>query len=367
MRQLQKIKEQNLELINEFHELLETYVSSGNYVAGALTEKFESDLAQYSGCKFAVAVNSGTFALEISLKAAGVCPGDFVGIPALTFVATAFAVINCGGIPVLIDIDSTTWNISLETTSKAFKFKAFKYLVPVHLHGQHLDLSSFGDFIEKNEITVIEDSAQSINRNFMMKKPANISLAAATSFYPGKNLGSITEGGAILTNSEQVANFAKLYRNWGALERYKHDSPGGNYRISEFGAGILSIKLKKLDHYITVRKSNARLYIEKLQNIETIKLPYNVDETHTFHIFSILSENRDQIKTELEKVNYQTGMHYPRTINQNAAYKNLVIFDDISNAEKFAQTCLSLPMDEYLKDIEVVEISNLIRKICGEK
>ena len=242
MRPLQNLRGQNLALMEQYQELFENYISSGNYVSGALTEKFEHELAAYTGCESA---------LEIALRAAGVKPGDFVGIPALTFVATAFAVKLIGAKAVLIDIDKHSWNISMDTVSEAYEKHNFSFLVPVHLHGNIIHQNEFQDFVTRKNIIIVEDAAQSISRPSNKTLLLKGSEVAATSFYPGKNLGSITEGGAILTNSRKIMEYAKKYRNWGTVIKYEHDSPGGNFRIDEFGSGVLSIKL---EHFLEVRK-----------------------------------------------------------------------------------------------------------------
>lgn len=363
MRPLQDLAKQNLLLLPQYQGLLEDFVNSGNYVAGNLTNTFEEALSQYTGYKHAVAVNTGTAALEIALRAIGVSKGDFVGIPAITFVATAQAVISCGAIPVLIDINEKSWNIDSEKIFQAYKIQPFKYLIPVHLHGNNVDLDEFSNMVINLKITVIEDAAQSICKNLNSINSSKLSLAAATSFYPGKNLGSITEGGAILTDSKEIADFARLYRNWGSSVRYHHDKPGGNFRISEFGAGVLSIKLMHLENYISSRRSNAIQYKNLLSNIEGVFLPDFQSKNHTFHIFSILSKHRDKIKLELEKVGFQTGMHYPRSIDQNVAYKANLKYGNLTNAHYFAEKCLSLPMDEFLTIDEISSICEVIKKV----
>ena len=362
MRPLQNLKAQNLELIDDYHKLLDSYISSGNYVAGTLTSNFERELSEFTNCEYAIAVSSGTAALEIALKSAGVSPGDYVGIPALTFVATAYAVVSCGAVPVLIDIDQKSWNISLETIQDSFLRHKFKFLIPVHLHGQIIDLKSINEFALENNILIIEDAAQSLRQGSQTYSVAKYSQAAATSFYPGKNLGSITEGGAILTNSSSIAQFASKYRNWGAEKRYEHDFPGGNFRISEFGAGILSIKLQRLSQYISKRREIVKLYNRELANTDNLQLPIDENGLHTFHIYSILSPYREFIEKELYANGFQTGKHYPRTIEANNAYKQLVISGDIRNSKKFSLQCLSLPLDEFLNESEVIQIAQIIKR-----
>jgi dTDP-4-amino-4,6-dideoxygalactose transaminase len=347
IRQYHNIRE---EIDAAIHEVLE----SGAYVMGPALERFEHEFAQYFGMKHAVGVNSGTDALWLSFMALGIQPGDEVITTANTFFATAEAIWIAGGKPVFVDSDPRTNNIDVAEVEAAITPRTVG-IVPVHLYGQCADMKAVHAIASKHKLWVVEDSAQGIDANGEGFKQGQLSDAVCTSFIIQKNLGTFGDGGAVVTNRQDIDTTVRRLRNHGSLKRSVH-SYGFNSRLDDLHAGILSVKLRHIREWTDQRRSWARRFTEGLRE-SSLKLPYEAPGyRHVFHLYVVEHPKRDQLDRFLHSAGVDTKMHYPIAIHQQEGYpwgKPANPKPPLPNTERNAAQCLSLPMYPELTADEV--------------
>ena len=248
---------------NEINIAFQRVYSNSWYVRGVENEKFEKEFADYCGAKYCIGVGSGLDALTLSLKALDIGDGDEVIVPDNSFIATALAVSYCGAKPVFIEPDPKTFNIDTECIEAAIT-KNTKAIIPVHLYGQPCDMDRVIDIANKHDLYVIEDCAQAHGASYKGQKVGTFGKAGGFSFYPGKNLGALGDGGAVVTNDDELARKIRALGNYGSEEKYHHEYMGCNSRLDEMQAAFLSIKLKKLDEINYDRNKTAKLYLEEI-------------------------------------------------------------------------------------------------------
>jgi dTDP-4-amino-4,6-dideoxygalactose transaminase len=339
------------QLISNFVEVLD----SGNYVSGKHVENFELEFAKIHQSSYAVACNSGTVAIEIILKSLGIGEGDEVILPAMTFVATMEAVVATGATPVLVDVDKITWNISVECVKKAIT-KNTKAIIFVHLHGSPAGIEDIQNLCILENIYLVEDAAQAHLARSNNKSVGTFGIAAAFSFYPGKNLGALGEGGAIVTSSKLLSYEMSLVRNWGSKKKYVHEIRGSNFRMDEIQASFLAVKLKNLPEWTKIRRNLASIYDKHLDASNIIR-PYNKAIHHSYHIYAIRINERDEVALELNKLGIETGIHYPNSLDKMKPWeKYFRVGSEIKYAHLLAKELISLPIHESLRieDIEYV-------------
>ena len=359
VRQLQDLKKQNSSLIQEYQICFEEFVKSGRYVSGPGVESFEENFAKYTGSKHCVALANGTVALEVAFRALQVDRETLCAIPAMTFVASVNAVNNAGGKPFLVDVEKNSRLVSVENF-KSNSGQVPDILVPVHLHGKVAPMEDILMLAKLNSQLVVEDAAQAAGSFLNGKHAGTFGDVGAFSFYPGKNLGALGEAGCLITDRDDVAEFARLFRNWGAKKRYEHDFPGSNMRMDELQGLLLDIKLKFLDSFIEQRRIVAGWYHEAL-NDSRIGLP-EISPDHSVHVYGITIDNRELVQDALKDAGYETGIHYPRAIHQNAAYESTKRVSNLEVSEQLAESLLSLPMDEFMTEKEVEEIATIVKR-----
>ncbi len=346
------------ELLQHFIEVLD----SGSYVSGKFVSQFESSFAAAHDAKFAVACNSGTSAIEIILKSLGLGPGDEVIIPAMTFVATMEAVVATGATPVLVDVDDLTWNLSAENVRKGVTSRT-KAVIFVHLHGSSAGISGVADVAKKYGFYLIEDAAQAHLARCEGVSVGNFGIAAGFSFYPGKNLGALGEGGAIVTNSKDLDESARLIRNWGAKQKYNHLIRGSNFRMDEIQAGFLGIKLKQLHKWTLKRQELAKIYDSFFDSMG-IQRPSNTGIFHAYHIYAIKISNRDEIGRKLNEKGIDTGIHYPHSLSTMDPWSRYFqIGQEPIVSTALSEGFLSLPLHESLSSEEIRYISETLREL----
>lgn len=352
----------HLPLLHEFGESLNRLVSSSSLVLGEELKSFEVELSDAEDSKFAIGVNNGTNAIELALRALGIGTGDEVLVPAFTFVATAFAVTQIGAIPVLVDVDENTGLLDLNSARSAISNKT-KALILVTIHGRTDHLVEYREFCEEFKISFIIDGAQSHLSTFDGIKLINFCDISTLSFYPGKNLGALGEGGAILTNSEEINSKIRLMRDWGAERKYDHSTWGGNFRLEPLQASFLRTKLRKLQEWTDDRIRIANIYRGKM-NSELLMDQVSEKGSHVYHIFALNVENRESAEQIFNNSKISYGFHYPRAIHQNKAYKDLIKTPvSLDNSEKLARQTISLPIFPNQTESEIERVINAVKLI----
>jgi dTDP-4-amino-4,6-dideoxygalactose transaminase len=342
-----ELKPTYLELKDEMDLAYHRVMNSGWYLMGEETEAFEAEFASYVGTKHCVTVGNGLDALRIALAAHGVGPGDEVIVPAHTFIATWLAVSQCGAIPIGVDVRLDTANLDASLLDAALTSRT-KAIIPVHLYGQPADMDPIRDFATRHGLIVIEDAAQAHGARYKGNMCGTLGHAAAFSFYPGKNLGAFSDGGAIATNDDSVARTARMLRNYGSEKRYHHDIAGMNSRIDELQAAFLRVKLQHLDEWNGRRRQFAELYISWLaSSVPHISLPSVMESVvPVWHLFVIRNDSRDALQSYLTEGGVQTVIHYPIPPNRSKAYASQSA-GRFPIAETLAGQILSLPIGPH--------------------
>jgi len=331
---------------------LKIFVLSEDFTLGKELKIFEKNFSKLIGTKYAVGVNSGTDAIKLSLKALGVRSGDEVITAANTFVATVGAITEIGAIPVFVDCDDT-FCINVDLVEKKINKKT-KAIIIVHLYGLPADINSIRKIAKKYKLHVVEDAAQAHGAKYKDKKIGAHSDIVAWSFYPGKNLGALGDGGAITTNSKKLFEIIKALRNYGSKEKYINNLIGYNSRLDSIQAAILSVKLAYLDKFNYLRKKIAEQYIAAFKDYCQFLPITNQDYESVWHLFVIRHQYRNQLRLELEKQGISTLIHYPVPPHMQKAYRHLDIKKgQLPITEKISQDCLSLPMDPLMNQKEI--------------
>jgi dTDP-4-amino-4,6-dideoxygalactose transaminase len=338
-----ELKPTYLELKEEMNLAYHRVMNSGWYLLGEETEAFESEFAAYVGTKHCVTVGNGLDALRIALEAHNIGPGDEVIVPAHTFIATWLAVSQCGAVPVGVDVRIDTANIDAALLDSALTSRT-KAIIPVHLYGQAADMDPINEFAKAHNLIVIEDAAQAHGARYRGSMCGTLGQAAAFSFYPGKNLGAFSDGGAITTDDETIARKARMLRNYGAEKRYYHEVAGTNSRLDELQAAFLRVKLRHLDEWNRRRADFADLYISRLSALEPrLSLPVIPEwASPVWHLFVIRVGMRDRLQQYLTNHGIQTTIHYPVPPHLSAAYQSYSGFS-FPVAEEISGIIVSLP------------------------
>lgn len=326
-------------------------MDSGWFIMGPELEAFEVEFAQYCEVKHCIGVGNGLEALHLLLRAYGIGPGDEVIVPSNTFIATWLAVTQCGATPVPVEPRVDTHNIDPALIASAITGRT-RAIIPVHLYGQSADMDPINDLAIEHNLIVIEDAAQAQGARYKGDRVGSLGHAAATSFYPGKNLGALGDGGAVLTNDDEIADKVKQLRNYGSKVKYQHDLAGYNSRLDEMQAAFLRTKLAVLDEWNTRRRDIAARYSIILANAD-IGLPLVPEYSEpVWHLYVIRCKQRDALKAYLEKQGIATVIHYPVPPHQQACYQPFQ-GGGLPIAEVLAEEVLSLPMSPAMSADEV--------------
>lgn len=362
------IKFLDIQKINlQHHEALEARIlktfRSGWYLLGEEVKQFEQNLATYLGVKHVMGTANGLDALRLILRAYienGVMqPGDEVIVPANTFIASVLAITDCGLVPVFIEPDLLTFNIDTDNIETAISAKT-KAIMPVHLYGRVAYSEALKALAEKYNLKIIEDNAQAIGAEWNGIKSGNLGHAAAFSFYPGKNLGALGDGGAVSTNDDNLAATIRAIANYGTTEKYINKYKGLNSRLDELQAAVLDEKLKHLDTENTRRREIANYYSAKISNplITLPQLPVNQNE-HVWHLYVIRTANRNRLQQYLTDKGIQTLIHYPVPPHKQEAYKE---YNHLSFpvTEAIHNEVLSLPISPVLTNEEINAVTQAL-------
>ena len=351
------LKSQYLSLKEEFDEAILKVVSETAFIIGKYAKAFEDAFAEYLGVKRCVAVANGTDALEIGLKAIGVGAGDEVLVPANTFFATAEAVGNVGAKAVFVDIEPNFYNIDTAKAEEKITSRT-KAIIPVHLYGLPAGMDEIMAFARKHGLKVLEDCAQAHGATYKGRTVGTFGNVATFSFYPSKNLGAFGDAGAIVTNSAETAEKARLIANHGQIAKNRHSLIGRNSRLDGIQAAILSVKLPHLETWLEARRKNAALYNELLKD-SGLQLPIAPEYSrHTYHLYVVQVPNREAVQQKLSEAGIETGTHYPTALPFLEAYAQLGFQpSDFPVAHAQMDKILSLPMYAELTE-------EMIEKVC---
>ncbi len=341
----------------KFDEIAE----STAYAQGPAARDFEQQFAAWCGASECVSVNTGTSALHLALRCLDIGPGDEVITVPMTFIATAWAVYYCGAKPVFIDIDPVRRTMDPGQLERAITPRT-KAIIPVHLYGQIADMDPILAIAERHGIPVIEDAAQAHGATYQGHRAGTLGLMACFSFYPGKNLGALGEGGALVTSDRHLADRARQLRNHAQSERYFHDEIGYNYRMDSLQAAMLSLKLQHLDQWNLARAFRAIRYEELLADLPITLPTRHPDSQSVWHCYVIESDQRDALRLALDSAGIDSGLHYPVPLHLQQACKDLGYRKgDFPHSEALSSRCLSLPMFPELTDAQMIRIADALR------
>jgi dTDP-4-amino-4,6-dideoxygalactose transaminase len=333
-------------------------LKSGCFIMGPELEAFEAEFAKYCEVENCIGVGNGLEALHLILRAYGIGPGDEVIVPSNTFIATWLAVTESGATPIPVEPDIDTYNIDPSLIINAITNRT-RAIIPVHLYGQPANMDQINAIAVQHGLLVIEDAAQAHGARYKGRRVGSLGHAAATSFYPGKNLGALGDGGAVLTNDDALAAKIKRLRNYGSVVKYQHDSIGYNSRLDEMQAAFLRAKLPVLDQWNARRSEIAGQYSSFLSNCGLTLPSVSEFSEPVWHLYVIRSAQRDALKTYLATRGISTVIHYPTPPHRQTCYPE---FHDkkMSIAEILASQVLSLPMFSSLDLREVESTSNAV-------
>ena len=361
------LQRQHSALAAEIGAELERVMARSAFILGEEVEQFEREFAAYVEAKHCVALNSGTSALHLALVAAGAGPGDEVITTSNTFIATAEAISYTGATPVFVEIDPHTANIEPRSVERAITPRT-RAIIPVHLYGRPVDMDAILELARAKRgssgrpIAVIEDAAQAHGARYRGRRVGALGFAGAFSFYPTKNLSACGEGGALVTNDDDVAALARALRSHGESRRYFHDRVGYNYRMEAFQGAVLRLKLKHLPEWTRRRQEIARAYRRLLAGLE---MPADDPRDEcVYHQFAVYVSGRDQVRPALESRGISAGIYYPLPIHLQAAYAALGYRKgSLPETERACERVLCLPIFPEMSDEEVNYVRQALRAL----
>lgn len=352
---LYKINEQYR---NEIDEKINQVLDSGWYLLGQQDELFEKHFAEFCGTKHCIGCANGLDALNLIIKGFGFSKGDEIIVPANTYIASILAISMNEATPVLVEPDINTYNINPDLIEDKITDKT-KAIMVVHLYGQAVQMDKIWELAKKYNLKIIEDSAQAHGAYYKNKRVGNLGDASGFSFYPGKNLGCMGDGGCITTNDDKLAEKIRALRNYGSHKKYCNLYKGINSRLDEIQAGILDVKLPYLDKDNQKRRQIAQYYLDNIKNEKIIlKKSYN-NLANVWHIFPVRTNNRDRLQEHLKENDIQTLIHYPTPPHKQEAYKE---WNNLSFpvTEEIHKTILSLPISPVMTDEEIKKVVEVI-------
>lgn len=371
--QMVDLKGQYLKIKDEVDAAIQHCIDTTAFINGPQVVEFKQGLAQYLGVKHLIPCANGTDALQIALMALELAPGDEVIVPSFTYVATTEVIALLGLVPVMVDVDPNTFNITADLIETAITEKT-KVIVPVHLFGQSANMEEIMALALEHNLYVIEDNAQAIGAIYTFAdgktvKAGTIGHIGTTSFFPSKNLGCYGDGGAICTNDDDLGAKIQMMANHGQVKKYEHKYIGVNSRLDTLQAGILNVKLKYLDQYSSARATVATSYDKELSKINGIQIPArNPQSTHVFHQYTILVKGgkRDELKKFLETKGVPAMIYYPIPLNEQEAFKNISrVVGDLPVSTALCKTVLSLPIHTEMEESTQDYIIKTIKEFYG--
>ena len=349
------------ELKSDIDRAIAGVLETTQFILGPEGREFEKEIAEYLGVKHAIGVGSGTEALHLALRAAGLGAGDEIITTPFTFIATAEAIAYVGATPVFVDIDPKPFNIDVHLSEQAITAKT-KAILPVHLFGQPADLTQLTALCDSKNLLLVEDCAQSCGAKYGDKMTGAWGDLGCYSFFPSKNLGCFGDGGLIATDNDDLAEEICVLRNHGSRERYHHEIIGMNSRLDALQAALLRVKLKHLDRFNRQRRENAHRYSRKLAELG-VTVPYEDGKgVHVYHQYTMLIDNREAVQKALADAGIASAVYYPIPLHRQKVFEQECAGLSLPVSEKVAQQVLSLPIYPELTEAQV----DFVVKVIGQ-
>jgi dTDP-4-amino-4,6-dideoxygalactose transaminase len=349
-------------LKQEIDQAVHRVIESGQYILGPEVAAYEEEMAKYLGAGYAVGVASGTDALQIALLACGIGPGDEVITTPFTFIATTEAIAKCGARPVFVDIDPRTYNIDAAAIGPRITGRT-RSILPVHLYGHPADMAPILELARRHNLRVIEDNAQSLGAEYKGVKVGTMGDVGCLSFFPSKLLGAFGDAGMVITNDPEIAEKAKILRNHGTKQKYYNVIPGFNSRLDSLQAAVLRVKLRRIDRWIELRRRAARLYSERLSELDGINAPYEAEYArHVYNYYTVgLPGKRKELQQSLAAQGISTAIYYPLSLHLQEVYRHLGYGEgDFPVSETAQQRLLSLPIYPELGEEQIEIITKAV-------
>lgn len=362
------LKAQYVSIKDEIDGAICNVINETAFIGGKYVKEFEENFAKIYGVNHCLSVANGTDSLYIIMKMLGIGLNDEVITVANSWISTSETISQTGAKPIFVDIDPDLYTINESQIINSIT-KNTKAIIPVHLYGQVCDMNLILEIAEKYNLFVIEDCAQSHFSEFHGKRVGTFGIASSFSFYPGKNLGAYGDAGAILTNSDELANKIKMYSRHGALVKHEHQMEGINSRLDGLQAAILNVKLPYILEWTEKRRYKAELYRKYLNGITSIVLPKEREFSyHTYHLFVIRTEKRDELMNFLKSFEIETAIHYPTALPNMKAYQYLGYSrEDFPISTKYQNQILSLPLYPEISEEQIVFIAEKIKEFYKSK
>jgi dTDP-4-amino-4,6-dideoxygalactose transaminase len=359
------LRRQHDALSDEYRQAIERVIASGGFILGEENKRLEEEIAALCETSYGIAVNSGTDALILALEVSGVKPGDEVITTPYTFFATVEAILRVGAVPVLVDIEPSTYNINAALVERSITPKT-KAVIPVHLFGLPADMRAIQAIAKKHGLIVIEDACQAIGAKYREKRVGSWGDLGCFSFYPTKNLGGCGDGGMIVTETAAFAEQLRLLRSHGSDRKYHHKAIGYNTRLDEFQAAILLAKLNKLAVWNKRRQQLASRYTAAFAGLP-VQTPVVPDKSeHVFHLYILRTENAKDLELYLKAQGIGCGIYYPLPLHKQTALQGRCRYHALPVAESVAGTTIALPVYPELTDAEQDRVIELVTRFFKE-
>lgn len=357
------LKAQYATIRDEIRAAIDRVCDSQVFIGGPEVESLEREVAEYSGCKFAIGMSSGTDALLCAMMALGIGPGDEVIVPTFTFFATGGCVSRLGARPVFVDVCPKTYNVRASDITAKLTSRT-KLIIPVHLFGQCAEMDPIMELARKHNIPVLEDAAQSIGSTHNGRAAGAWGQLTALSFFPSKNLGAFGDGGMILSNDADLAERCRLLRTHGAKPKYYHSMIGGNFRLDAMQAAVLRVKLRHLDQWSEARRRNAERYNQRLAG-SAIGTPYVAPQNKSiYNQYVVRTPHRDALKKHLDGRGIGNEIYYPVPLHVQKCFADLGGREgDLPNAEAAAREVLAIPIYPELPPVWLDYVADSLRQI----
>lgn len=348
------------QLKGEIDRAIAGVLDTSYFILGPQGQALETEVAAYLGVKHAIGVSSGTDALHLALRAAGLGPGDEVITSPFTFIATAEAIAYVGATPVFVDIDPRTFNLDPELAAKAVTPRT-KAILPVHLFGQPADLTPLQQLCAAHGLLLIEDCAQSFGATYAGRQTGSWGALGCFSFFPSKNLGCYGDGGMITTDDDGLAEQVRMLRNHGSKVRYHHDIIGYNSRLDELQAAILRVKLQHIDRFNAQRRTNAHYYSARLAESGATPPFEDGKGVHVYHQYTVLTDRREAIQQALAQAGCASAVYYPIPLHRQEVFVTACAGLSLPVSEDLASRVLSLPIYPELTEAQMDRVIAAIR------